>query len=377
MSTPTVTVTAYVMPAGTVLSPAAPYAYADGTVLSGGGVTVTSSFPFTIAANSASWIAGNLVPDFNSSVSLTGTPLAAPYYITAFIGYKTGSSPTGLSQTTLVLSNTNGPFPLTLGTPFNTPAGFTIAVSSGTTLEVDFLGDNTTPTQVLALGFEYTPLDNAVVVNAGEVSGYVALQAVVAGTSRPPNCLSGGVRVLRAVDSVPVALRDCGSLVTVEARAPDGRPCAVPATVVRSVDVGKVRAPCGALRFTGCGPDALVSWSHVLLAPAGGDPRKPAHQWRCATCRAAGVYDCPVCAPVACAGHEPVMACDAAQPAVLTPTTTLGQPWYHLVPVDPADATKVFVLPDTSGPLLSEFFRTPLEAVLAAGEFAVAPPASP
>jgi hypothetical protein len=196
------------------------------------------------------------------------------------------------------------------------------------------------------------------------------IQAVAADTtSMPLNCLTGATQVCLVDVAAPAALNSLGpGPVQVHALQPDGSPIVVPAWVVRGTSralVSKGHA------LVGAGQGAAASWSHVLLAPRGTVRRRPVEEWRCGSCRTAGapVEGCGVCWPVVVAGFDSVAACDAAEDW-LPPVIASEEPWYHLVPVD-VEAHKgcAFRLPNG---MLSEFFRTPLDKVLASGRFTLA-----
>jgi hypothetical protein len=265
------------------------------------------------------------------------------------------------------------------------PPGVTdwTVTQSGNTVEVTYTGSGVA-TQVLWVAGEFNnPSPSASNMGVGVLTtavpnGNLGLQVLaMSNAGEPPNCLSGDTQVCVVSSEDPcerryAALKSLPPQVCVAGVDAAGAPCGVQVHVVRA----KTAALASKGRALPGGAAGAVSWSHVLLAPEDDVRRKPAHLWRCPSCRTAGLYGgpagaCTTCCPVGVPGYQCVRACDASEEWL--PVVTLHyQHWYHLVPVDfAADAGKAVAL---AGGLLTELFRTPLDRVLAAGAFALVPP---
>lgn len=348
-----------VMPTGTVLNLAAgagTAAYANASVLAQN-VAVTKGS--TESPGSAKWEGdGGSLQTGNSSswlfVSNTGTK-----YVKAYLS---ASGATLVQGAFCRIAVPTATYTMPTG---NVPQGWQLAILAGTPqlVEISFVANTASTDVVWVLWENISGFTSQIGLSATQqVSGSIpGIQAVVFGTSVPPNCVSHDTLIV-TIDQGPQRASRLRGVVTVKGKNEAGDDVVFDVTMVRNPR---------ALPMTMAhelNADVRVSWSHVTcVRPEEGAPGlKPSTEWRCERCKhLASMEGCDVCQPVQIEGFLVARACDFDVKEVIVHDA----PWYHFVPVDPKNNTCVVQLGGGDGSVFSEVFRTPLDDVLATGEF--------
>lgn len=287
---------------------------------------------------------------------------AAQRYVTLFIG----------AYDTLVLNEevhltfstdaTTFYTPTTTTTP-STQGGYTVNIL-GNAVVVSVSNVATATNNVVWMQFDRgngNTLNRVNITDAGGVDPKFGVQALAFGSNvsgPPPNCFAGSVQLATPTGWRRVDELKSGNVVT--AVNADGEESQIPVAVVRFRPI--LRA-----KMVRVADEVLVSPSHVVMLPSGSDHTqpclKPAAEWACGTCRAAGKYGaggCQRCTPLRVAGHTTAAACDLSNGEVVEKPML---PVFHVVPLDfDKDVHKAVKLQHG---VLSEMFRTPIDVVLA------------